>query len=251
MVLSLIIWGAIQNPAYAHCDTRKGPVVLAAREALAKNNVNLVLIWVQPKDEALIMDAFKRTMALRKINKDVQNMADDYFFETLVRIHRQGEGAAYTGLTDEPPEPPIVMADKAIERKSGDSLYNDLMFVIKQGLDQKLWQVWNASAYDKNNVTAGREYVNRYVALLHYVEALYQTAEASDSVPLHKQESLANQKASQPGIIIPPADNNRFLLLLIACLALMVVLMLIVLFENKRLKQQHYDIHNGLAQHLA
>lgn len=32
-----------------HCDTRDGPVVRAAEEALRKGNVNYVLIWV-PKE---------------------------------------------------------------------------------------------------------------------------------------------------------------------------------------------------------
>jgi len=61
-------------------------------------NVNLVLIWVQKKDEHQINEAFQKTLAVRTLNPDARNLADMYFFETLVRIHRAGEGVAYTGL---------------------------------------------------------------------------------------------------------------------------------------------------------
>jgi len=40
--------------ASAHCDSIDGPVVTAAREALASGDIGLVLPWVQPKDEASI-----------------------------------------------------------------------------------------------------------------------------------------------------------------------------------------------------
>ena len=50
-------------------------------------------------------------------------MADLYFFETVVRVHRAGEGAAYNGLKpaglDEGPVIPI--AEKAIETASPEA----------------------------------------------------------------------------------------------------------------------------------
>src|SRR5689334_21099399 len=72
----------------AHCDGLDGPVVQAARQALDKGNVNLVLIWVQPADEATVRRAFNKTLAVRKLNADAREMADFYFFETVVRVHR-------------------------------------------------------------------------------------------------------------------------------------------------------------------
>lgn len=35
---------------------------------------------------------------MRKARKDAQEVADDWFFENTIRIHRAGEGAAYTGM---------------------------------------------------------------------------------------------------------------------------------------------------------
>jgi len=82
----------------SHCDTMNGPVIIAAKKALETANVNLVLIWVQKGDEAAIKESFQKAMAVRKLNPDARKLADMYFFETLVRIHRAGEGVAYTGL---------------------------------------------------------------------------------------------------------------------------------------------------------
>src|SRR3990172_9984859 len=84
------------NSAMAHCDGMDGPVVKAAQKALASGDVNLVLIWVQKEDEKEIREAFDRTLEVRKLSAEAKELADMYFFETLVRVHRIGEGAPYT-----------------------------------------------------------------------------------------------------------------------------------------------------------
>ena len=84
--------------ALAHCDGMDGPVVRAAQKALEAGDVNLVLIWVQKKDEQTIKDAFQKTLEVRKLDPKARELADMYFFETLVRIHRAGEGESYTGI---------------------------------------------------------------------------------------------------------------------------------------------------------
>jgi uncharacterized protein DUF6448 len=92
--------------ALAHCDGMDGPVVKAAQKALQTGDVNLLLIWVQKKsDEAEIQKVFAETMAMRKLGPDAKALADRYFFETLVRLHRAGEGAPYTGLKPAGPRP--------------------------------------------------------------------------------------------------------------------------------------------------
>ena len=103
-------------PAQAHCDTLDGPVVSAARKALESGNVNLALVWVQKSDEAEIRRAFQSASNVRRAGGEARSMADSYFFETLVRIHRAGEGAPFTGLKPAGTvEPPVAAADKAIE----------------------------------------------------------------------------------------------------------------------------------------
>jgi hypothetical protein len=104
-------------PAHAPCDGMDGPVVKAAQEALAKNDGNLVLIRVQKNDEAEIRRAFDQTVIVRKLGPQARDLADVYFFETLVRIHRAGEGAPYTGLkpAGRDPGPAIPAADQALK----------------------------------------------------------------------------------------------------------------------------------------
>jgi len=96
----LLAAAAILAPhaAQAHCGGMDGPVVKAAQKKLAETNINLVLIWVQKHDETQIKQAFEKTHAVRKLNPEARELADMYFFETLVRIHRAGEGAPFTGL---------------------------------------------------------------------------------------------------------------------------------------------------------
>jgi len=81
-----------------HCDTRDGPVIKAAQKALETGNVNLVLIWVPKEVEKELKETFEKTLLARKHGKDAQIVADDWFFETAIRLHRAGEGAPYTGL---------------------------------------------------------------------------------------------------------------------------------------------------------
>lgn len=162
----------------AHCDTMNGPVVKAAKKALETGNVNLVLIWIQPKNEPLIKDAFERTMKVRSVSPEVGDMADMYFFETLVRIHRAGEGEPYTGLkqADTEVDPGIEAADQAIEQGTTGVLIKQMKETIDTGISEHFKEVLEAKRYGQNDLTAGRRYVKSYVTFIHYVERLYESA---------------------------------------------------------------------------
>src|SRR5512136_371299 len=90
ILLSFLLFGS--NKVLAHCDGMDGPVVTAAKKALETGDANPVLIWVQKKDEGEIRKAFQKTLAVRKLSPEAKELGDMYFFETLVRIHRAGEG---------------------------------------------------------------------------------------------------------------------------------------------------------------
>ena len=111
---------AVPTSARAHCDALDGPVVKAAQRALEMKNAALVLIWVLPQDEAQIRAAFDETLKVRALGVDAKALADRYFVETVVRVHRAGEGAAYTGLKPAGQDmgPAIRAADTAMEQKS-------------------------------------------------------------------------------------------------------------------------------------
>jgi hypothetical protein len=120
---------------FAHCDTLDGPVVAAARKALDSGNVNLVLVWVQKKDESEIRNMFQKTVAVRKTGGQAKDLADTYFFETLVRIHRAGEGAGYTGLKPAGKiEAPIAAADKSLETGKLQDVAQLISKRMEQGL---------------------------------------------------------------------------------------------------------------------
>jgi len=177
-LLGILLAVALLGPAkvLAHCDTMDGPVVQAAQAALATDNVKLVLIWVQKEDEAEINKAFERALAVRKLGPEAKELADMYFFEALVRIHRAGEGAPYTGVKPAGLDlgPAIPAADKAIAEGKLEPVGKLLMQTMHEGIHKYFDQVSAKRDFDPNDVEAGREYVEAYVRFIHYVEGLYQ-----------------------------------------------------------------------------
>lgn len=165
-------------PVAAHCDTLDGPVVGAARKALESGNVDLVLVWVQQKDEAEIRNQFQKTVAVRKINAQARDLADMYFFETLVRLHRVGEGAGYTGLKPAGAvEPPIAAADKALDTGKLDDVVKLVSDRMHAGLERQFNAVMSKKKYNANDIGAGRAFASAYVEYTHYVERLYDAGE--------------------------------------------------------------------------
>jgi len=129
------IWLFVPRIAGSHCDTLAGPVVMTAKTALDKGDVTPVLKWVKKEYEGEIREAFKNTLAVRKMSPEAKKLADMYFFETLVRIHRAGEGAPYTGLKPgEAVEPIIAEADKALEKGSVDDLVKHVTDAVAKGI---------------------------------------------------------------------------------------------------------------------
>jgi len=165
-------------PVAAHCDTLDGPVVGAARKALESGNVNLVLVWVQKKDETEIRNHFQKTVAVRKINTHAKDLADMYFFETLVRLHRAGEGAGYTGLKPAGEvEPPIAAADKALESGKLEDVVKLISERMHAGLERHFKEVASKKKYSPDDIAAGRAFASAYVEYTHYVERLYEAGE--------------------------------------------------------------------------
>lgn len=173
--------------AYAHCDTLDGPVVAAARKALDTNNANLVLVWVQKKDEAEIRKHFQKTVVVRKAGGEAKDLADMYFFETLVRIHRAGEGAGYSGLKPAGKiDPPIAAADKSLETGKLQEVAHLISKRTEQGLHRHFEEMMKKKKYSPNDVAAGRAFASAYVEYTHYVERLYNAAETL--APEHAQK---------------------------------------------------------------
>lgn len=164
--------------AIGHCDGLDGPVVTLARKALEARNVNLVLPWVRQEDEAEIRAAFEHALAVRELGAKARALADTHFFETLVRVHRAGEGAPYTGLKPAGRDlgPAIPAADRALEDGSVDTVVKLLNDAIREGVHAHFHAAAGRRKFDLNDVRAGRAYVEAYVPYIHYVERLWQAA---------------------------------------------------------------------------
>lgn len=162
------------QPARAHCDALDGPVVNEARAALEKGDVTPLLKWVTREHEPAIEAAFDRTLAVRAEGPQARELADAYFFETLVRIHRAGEGAPYTGLKPAGQiAPPIAAADEAIAAGSVDGLARGIARAAEQGTRERFERLMEARKHEDESVEAGREYVAAYAGFVHYVEGLH------------------------------------------------------------------------------
>jgi hypothetical protein len=172
---------ATPAPVSAHCDTLDGPVVGAARRALEQGDVNLVLVWVKPGAEEEIRSAFRQTLAVRALGSPARDLADRYFFETLVRVHRAGEGAPYTGLRPAGQDlgPAVPAADRALESGDPGPLLQFLQETVGDGVRERFQDAMAAKSYRPDDLEAGREYVDRYVLFVHYVEGLYESASRS------------------------------------------------------------------------
>ena len=175
MFAATFAWTGI---AAAHCDALDGPVVSAARDALNTDNVALVLVWVKQADEAEIRRVFDRARNVRKGGGEARELADTHFFETLVRLHRAGEGAEFTGLKPAGHvEPAVAAADKAIETGKLQPLGKLITERMEKGLHAHFRTVLAKRKYGPNDVEAGRAYSNAYVEFVHYAERLYAAAE--------------------------------------------------------------------------
>jgi Family of unknown function (DUF6448) len=180
-VTTLFAWAiSFSSLSQAHCDGVDGPVVTLAAKALDAGNVNLVLPWVRAADEAAIRSAFQHTLAVRKLNPEAKRLADTYFFETLVRVHRQAEGAPYTGLKPAGRDlgPAVPAADKALAAGSPAQVEKLLIDAVRKGMHEHFQAASTRAKFDANNVAAGRRYVEAYVPYVHYVERHYAEADA-------------------------------------------------------------------------
>jgi hypothetical protein len=170
------LWAAV--PVFAHCDTMDGPVVIEAWAALEKKDITPMLKWIKPENEAELKAAFARTLAVRTQGKEARELADQFFFETVVRVHRAGEGAPYTGLKPAGTklDPAIEAADHALDSGKAEALIKTVTEEAAAGIRQRFTEVVERKKQTEHNVEAGREYVAAYVEFVHYAEALHATA---------------------------------------------------------------------------
>lgn len=167
--------------AQAHCDSRKGPVATAAVQALETGDVTVILPYVAPESEAELEAAFAQALEVRALGGSAQALADEYFIETAVRLHREGEGASYTGLSEEEIPEAIVIADEAMESSSLDAIYTYMDEQMRAGVAEHYQEVVEARehAEAEGSVEANRERVEAELGFEKYIYNLYLTLTSS------------------------------------------------------------------------
>lgn len=165
---------ASPHGAAAHCDTLDGPVVQDARKAIEARDITPVLKWVKPGDEKAVRAAFQKLLAAKGKKSEA---AEHKFFATLVKIHRAGEGAPYTGLKPAGTvEPAVAEADKALASGSPDGVVKLITDGVAAGIMKRYEQVAARYKQKDESVAQGREFVKAYVEYTHYVERLHRDA---------------------------------------------------------------------------
>jgi len=160
--------------AAAHCDTLDGPVILDARKAIEAKDITPILKWVKPKDEKVVRAEFNKVLASKSKSPEKVEHA---FFSTLVKIHRAGEGAPFTGLKPAGAvEPAVAEADKALASGSVEALVKLVTGDVSAGIKSHYEHAAAAYKHKDESVAQGREFVEAYVAFTHYVERLHQDA---------------------------------------------------------------------------
>jgi len=194
LVISLFLM--VPPLVWGHCDTLDGPVVVDAKAALAKGDVTPVLKWIPEKEAGEVREAFAKALAVRGKGKEAQELADTWFFETLVRVHRASEGAPYTGLkSGGAEEETIVAADQALATGKVDGLVRLVVEAVDKGIRKRFEETVERKKHAEHDVAHGRAYVASYVEFIHYGERIYQDAAHP---PSHHAEGATGEGHEAP-----------------------------------------------------
>ena len=152
-----------------HCDSLDGPVVQAARRALDAGNVTLVLPYAPKTAEKEIIDAFDKVVQARRTNAICREVVDRYFFETVVRLHRAGEGAPFTGL-------------------NAAALEEALVTAVREQVADRFHHLGHLRAGAHRSVDGARSYVQAMLGLQVWAHGLYQATRPTGHAPGHTHE---------------------------------------------------------------
>ena len=174
-----------------HCDSLDGPVVKAAMKALEANDVDLVLPFVHEPGEDEVKTAFAQVVRVREADGALtRELADRYFFETVVRVHRAGEGAPYTGLKPAGLDvgPVIPLAERAIETGSAEELAEMLCSAVRSQVKQRFERMMRLQGGRGTSVERARAYVEAMLGFEVYSHKLYQCITADPHQPHRERD---------------------------------------------------------------
>ena len=173
MLVLLMMMFAFSVPTFAHCDSYDGPVVQDALKALNEKDVRCVMKWIEKDQEAEISALFEKTVAMKDADGEIYAIVKKHFLETLVRLHREMEGAPFTGLKAAGSTAPIIqMADQSIANGNANTLLGNLNKHIERVISEKYEKVNRLSRLKDQSTADGRAYVEAYVDYTHTLEAI-------------------------------------------------------------------------------
>lgn len=173
-----------------HCDALDGPVVAAARTALADNDVDLVLPYVGAADETEVREAFDTTVKVTGFGGEARDLAERWFFETVVRVHRAGEGAPYTGLKPAGLDvgPAIPAAERALAAGVADELVAVLCGEVKEQAEQRLQRATALKLDAPRDIANAREYVEAMLGLQVWANGVHRQVMADPHAHLGRAD---------------------------------------------------------------
>ncbi|MBI3748242.1 MAG: hypothetical protein HY262_05300 [Chloroflexi bacterium] len=164
----IVLW---PRSASAHCDTEDGPAVAAGRLALETGDPSPALAWVHAEGDAEVREVFALAQRVRALGGEARLVADRLFLETLVRVHRVGEGAGFDGIKPAGRvDPVVVAADRAIESGKLEPLAGLVSPERLPELRARLARALALKDRDVEDVEAGRRWVAAYVSFVKYAE---------------------------------------------------------------------------------
>lgn len=164
-----------------HCDSMDGPVVVAARQALDEGDVEMILPYVKRSAEDEVRTAYEKCVSARGLGDAAREVADLYFFETVVRLHREGEGASFDGLKPAGLDvgPVIPVAEKAIMSGSPDELEQLLCGIVREQVRERLGEVMHLKDHAGHGVEYARAYVEAMLGLQVWSHKLYNSTKSA------------------------------------------------------------------------
>jgi hypothetical protein len=178
-IFTLILVTGFTFSSQAHCDRVNGPVAIAAKHALEAGDVSKALIWVTDKQAEELKAKFSKSLSVYNSDEESRQLAERYFMETTVRLHREAEGMPYTGLKPVQPNSKDIQAAEEALVSGNVSAVTDLLTTEIRSKISKLHQhAKQAKEKQGQSVEAGRQWVDAYVKYIVYIHSLYQKIQA-------------------------------------------------------------------------
>jgi uncharacterized protein DUF6448 len=174
-----------------HCDTMDGPVVKAAARALEARDCDVVLPYVPAGAEGEVRRTFDGVLEVRDQGDEARDLADRHFFETVVRLHRAGEGEPFTGLKPAGLDhgPVIPVAEGAIETGSADDLIRVLCDAVAKRAASQLSAVAELRHSADGDLEAKRRYVSAMLGFQVWAHKVYECVESAPHHARHHDDA--------------------------------------------------------------